>query len=114
MVHKEISFIYPLSEEDEDRLRVVAQKHKGQVVRFVVQYEALINDNWRPIVRYDTSHGFAHKDIIHYTGEMDKQPLFFQNFNIAFTFAVQDLKTSWKWYRMAYEREIENEERTGH
>jgi hypothetical protein len=30
---------------------------------------------------------------------------------MAFTFAIQDLKTSWNWYRMAYEREIENEER---
>ena len=28
---KEIYFIYPLSEEYEDRLRVLAQKQKGQV-----------------------------------------------------------------------------------
>ena len=109
---KEIAFIYPLSEELEDRLRVSALRKKGKVVKFVVQYEALINNNWRPIVRYDTSHGFAHKDIIHYKGGVDKQPLFFQDFNMALTFALQDLKTSWKWYKMAYEREMENEERS--
>jgi hypothetical protein len=51
-----------------------------------------------PIIRYDTSHGFAHKDIIHYNGEVDKQPLYFQSFNMTFTFAIQDLKASWKWY----------------
>jgi hypothetical protein len=82
---KEISFIYPLSEEYEDRLRVSAQKKKGQVSRFVVQYEALIREKWRPIVRYDNSHGFSHKDIIHSKGNIEKQPLYFQNFNMAFT-----------------------------
>jgi hypothetical protein len=109
---KEMAFIYPLSEELEDRLRVSAFRKKAEVVKFVVQYEALINDSWRPIVRYDTSHGFAHKDIIHYRGEVDKQPLSFQDFNIALTFAIQDLKTSWKWYRIAYEKEMENAERS--
>jgi hypothetical protein len=106
-----MEFFFPLSEELEDRLRVDAKKQKGKIVRFVVQYEALIKNEWRAIVRYDTSHGFAHKDIIHSSGEADKQPLHFQDFNMAFTFAIQDLKTSWKWYRMAYEREIEDAER---
>jgi len=106
-----MEFLFPLSEELEDRLRVHAKKQKGKIVRFVVQYEALIKNEWRAIVRYDTSHGFAHKDIIHSSGEVDKQPLHFQDFNMAFTFAIQDLKTSWKWYKIAYEGEMENAER---
>ena len=110
---RKIEFIYPLSEELEDRLRVSALRQKNEIVKFVVQYEVLINERWRPIVRYDTSHGFAHKDIIHFKDEEDKQPLYFQDFNMAFTFAIQDLKTSWKWYKMAYEREMENEESPG-
>jgi hypothetical protein len=69
-------------------------RQKNGIAKFVVQYEALINERWRPIVRYDTSHGFAHKDIIHFRDEEDKQPLYFQDFNMAFTFAIQDLKTS--------------------
>jgi len=89
---REIEFLYPLSEELEDRLRVSAVRQKGEIVRFVVQYEALISGNWKAIVRYDNSHGFAHKDIIHSSGEVDKQPLYFQDFNMAFTFAIQDLK----------------------
>ena len=103
---KEIKFLYPLSEELEDRLRVSALKQKGKILKFVVQYEAFIENKWRPIIRYDTSHGFAHKDIIHYSGEQEKQPLYFPDLNIAFTFTIQELKISWRWYRMAYEKEM--------
>ncbi|MBI5038678.1 MAG: hypothetical protein HZC13_02765 [Nitrospirae bacterium] len=46
------------------------------------------------------------KDIIHHNGNIEKQPLYFNDFNTAFTFAVQDLKISWKWYRRAYEEEM--------
>ena len=42
---KEISFIYSLSPELRDRLRVNAQKDKDKITGFVVQYEALIKDN---------------------------------------------------------------------
>jgi hypothetical protein len=72
----------------------------------VVQYEAFIENEWCPIVRYDTSHGFAHKDIMHHDGKQEKQPLYFPNLNMAFTFAIQDLKISWRWYRIAYEKEM--------
>ncbi|MEA3361622.1 MAG: hypothetical protein U9R17_19735 [Thermodesulfobacteriota bacterium] len=102
----EIKFLYSLSEELEDRLRVSAVKRKGEILKFVVQYEALFKNHWNPIVRYDTFHGFAHKDIIHYNGEKEKQPLYFPDFNIAFTYAMQDLRITWKWYRVAYEKEI--------
>jgi len=103
---KEISFVYSLSPELRDRLRIVAQKDKGKITSFVVQYEALIKDNWHPIVRYDTSHGFAHRDIIHYNGKKEKQPIYFPDYNFAFTFAIQDLKSLWRWYRTGFEREI--------
>ena len=100
----EIEFLYTLSEELED---VSAQKRKGEIIKFVVQYEAFIENQWRPIIRYDTTHGFAHKDIIHYNGKQEKQPLYFPDYNMAFTYAIQELKISWRWYRMAYEKEIE-------
>ena len=103
----EIEFLYSLSEELEDRLRVSALKRKGEIIKFVVQYEAFIENQWKPIIRYDTSHGFAHKDIIHYNGEQEKQPLYFPDYNMAFTYAIQELKITWRWYRMAYEKEIE-------
>ena len=34
-------------------------------------------------------------------------------FSAAFTFAIQDLKISWRWYRAAYEKELKNEKGNG-
>ncbi|KKK53372.1 hypothetical protein LCGC14_3095440, partial [marine sediment metagenome] len=56
---QEIEYILFLSSEMKDRLRVSAQKQRGEILEFTVQYEALIRDEWRPVVRYDTTHGFA-------------------------------------------------------
>ena len=39
-------------------------------------------------------------------GTTEKQPLNFPNLNLAFTFAVQDLKSLWRWYRYGYEKEL--------
>ena len=103
----EIEFIYPLSPDLEDRLRVQATKIGGKIVSFVVQYEALIQGKWGAIVRYDTAHRFAHRDILHPDGSVDKQPLNFPSLNLAFTFAIQDLKSLWRWYRYGYEKELQ-------
>jgi len=110
----ELSFLFTLSEEKKDRIRVTAQKEKGEILKFVVQYEALIRGKWHPIVRYDTSHGFAHKDLIYPGGTEEKQPLHFQSFNVALTFAIQDIKILWRWYRMAHEKEFGNEKGSSH
>jgi hypothetical protein len=110
----ELSFLFTLSGEKKDRIRVTVQKEKGEIIKFVVQYEALIQGKWHPVVRYDTSHGFAHKDLIHPDGTEEKQPLHFQSFNAALTFAIQDIKISWGWYRTAYKKEFGDEKRNSH
>jgi len=102
----EIEFIYPLSPDLQDRLRVRATKNKGRIVNFVVQYEARIQGRWRAVVRYDNAHRFAHRDILHPGCAVDKMPLNFPSLNLAFTFAVQDLKSLWRWYRYGYEKEL--------
>ena len=38
----------------------------------VVQYESKIKDKWYPIVRYDCSHGFFHRDILNQKRREDK------------------------------------------
>ena len=102
----EIEYLFYLSAESADRLRISAQKEKGEILEFVVQYEALISGEWRAVVRYDTAHGFTHKDIIRANGEVIKQPLFFETYNLAFTFATLDLKVNWRQYRDNIEKEI--------
>lgn len=103
---KEIKFVFTLSCEETERLRVYALKSKGQIVRFAVQLEIKITDFWKPIVRYDTAHSYSHKDIIHANGSVEKQPLVFDNFNSAFTFAIQDIKLNRQWYKIAYQKEV--------
>jgi len=70
---KEIKFVYTFTEEETERLRVSVLKSKGQILKFVVQLEIKIGNFWKPIVRYDTAHGYSHKDIIRADGSIEKQ-----------------------------------------
>lgn len=36
----------------------------GRVRRFEVQYQTTIGGELLPVVRYDTAHGFAHRDQV--------------------------------------------------
>ncbi len=101
---QEIEYLLYLTAESTDSLRVSAQKEKGIILEFVVQYEALMSDQWQPIARYDTAHGFAHKDIMKANGKTIKQPLFFETYNLAFTYTTIDLKLNWKKYREDFSR----------
>jgi len=69
---------------------------------FRVQYETKVNNTWYPVVRYDTAHGFAHRDILNKKGSVKKTPLFNQNYNDALTFAENDLKTNWEYYKQRF------------
>ncbi|MBI5574365.1 MAG: hypothetical protein HY919_07435 [Elusimicrobia bacterium] len=82
---------------------------KNQVVEFMVQLETEIKNKWYPVVRYDTKHGFAHKDVIHYNGTMEKFNLGMSNYNIAMTFAEQDLKSNWTKYKEQFCKEVQND-----
>ncbi len=101
---QEIEYLIYLTAESTDRLRVSAQKMKRIILEFAVQHEALMSDQWQPIVRYDTAHGFAHKDIMKANGKTIKQPLFFETYNLAFTYTTIDLKLNWKKYREDFSR----------
>lgn len=105
-MRREIKYLYPLSLDAQDRLRVITVMEKGVAVSFMAQYEALIDGAWREVVRYDTWHGFAHKDVMHPSGEKEKVMLSFPDFNQALTFAIDDLKASWEYYRAGFEKEM--------
>ena len=51
----------------DNALRVMFESERGQILRFVVQLECqFVEDGkWTPVVRYDTAHGYAHRDIMH-------------------------------------------------
>jgi len=85
-----------------DRYRHLHIQERGKIVFFRIQYETKIGDRWYPVVRYDTAHGFAHRDIIDLRGSVEKTPLFNQDCNDALTFAESDLKSNWEYYKRRF------------
>ena len=78
-------FTKELSLDGEDRLRIKIEVEKGKVKDVVTQYESKIKDKWYPIVRYDCSHGFFHRDLLNSKGEKTKQIIQIQNLKDALT-----------------------------
>jgi len=103
---KTIEYLYYLSPAEQDRLRVNIYKEKNEILQFVIQYEAEFSGRWHPVIRYDTRHGFAHRDRLHPDGSTEKEPLPWESYNLALIYAAQDLKYHWQKYRQQYEEEI--------
>ena len=102
-ISREIEFVLPFSQKD--RYRHYHLRIKGQIVDFSVQYETFINGKWLPVVRYDTSHGFVHRDLLNMRHEKRKTPLFITDRNDALTFAENDIKDNWELYKERFVRE---------
>jgi len=79
---------------------------EGEITRFVVQYETLVMEEWRPVVRYDTAHGFAHKDILSPSGGTEKETVVSHSYNETFTNAETDIKLNWQRYKAEYLKKI--------
>ena len=90
--------------DSENMLRVRFETDHGQVLRFVVQLECLFDEDWQPVVRYDTYHGFAHRDLLHPSGSTEKTDLHESDRNKALNFAIDDLVSHWLDYRQRYEQ----------
>lgn len=103
---KTIEYLFYLSSENSDRLRVEAYREKNEILQFVVQYEAQIRKSWYAIIRYDSRHGFAHRDLLHPDGSVDKEPLAWEDYNLSLTYATEDLKHNWRKYRHRFEEEL--------
>ena len=107
-MNKKEFYIY-LGTHYHDRIRIHFEKDKGQILDLVIQYEALINDKWVAIVRYDCAHGFFHRDILHPNGYKEKKLIDIPNLKYGFTFAKQDLEDKWDWYKEQYLKKIKND-----
>jgi hypothetical protein len=100
-VNEKEFFIY-LGNRLNDRIRFRFKKEKGEIIDLVLQYEAMINGKWMPIVRYDCAHGFFHRDVIHPNGDTEKKMIDVPDLRFAFSFAKQDLEDKWDWYKEQY------------
>ncbi len=95
----EREFIIPL--DLNARMRLWHRVERGQVKAFAVQLEVLLAGRWMPVVRYDTAHDFAHRDLYAKDGKQSKTPLG-MDFNQARTFAQHDILTNWQEYRRTF------------
>jgi hypothetical protein len=102
----EKEFTKELTPDGDDRLRIRINTERGKIVDIVVQYESRVKEKWYPIVRYDCSHGFFHRDILTPKGEKIKQAIPINNLKDALTYAEQDIKDRWEWYKENFKRRI--------
>ncbi|MBA2278267.1 MAG: hypothetical protein H0W06_10945 [Chloroflexia bacterium] len=89
-------------------IRVRRTNIRDKIIAFTAQYEPFVEGWFRPAVRYDTAHGRAHRDTLDWDGRpirgLKEWLPVSMNFNEAFTFAEQDLKTNWLKYLTAFLR----------
>ncbi len=99
-----VAFHRYLSEDDS--LRVEFDLERGKVIRFMVQLECRFDgaSDWIPVLRYDTAHGFAHRDLLHPSRAEVKTELIVKDYNEALDIALRDLASNWHDYRRSYEQ----------
>jgi hypothetical protein len=88
----------------DNALRVIFDSERGRIVRFVVQLECqFVEDGeWIAVIRYDTAHGYAHRDVMHPSKKEEKAKMSVQDYNDAFNIAMQDLTEKRYEYRKRY------------
>lgn len=108
---KSRTFVYNVAAES--RVRHTHRRVGKTIVSFVVQLEVRHprRGTWQPVVRYDTTHGFAHRDWLHADGSSDKTPLPIEDYHQALNYAEADVKDHWQVYRNRFLEEVEHEER---
>ena len=92
----ETSYTLPVSTDT--RIRHYHRTQSGKVVEFVVQLEVEVRGTWKPAVRYDTAHGYAHIDRYNLRGRTKKEKLAL-SFGQALTRAEREIKENWSVYR---------------
>jgi len=93
------------------RKRHLHKRDKNKLIEFSIQLEILVKDKWYPVIRYDTSHKFAHCDIIHWSGKKEKVAIPTLDFKMALSFADNDLIQNWNIYRERFLKEISYDKR---
>ncbi|MFB3887589.1 MAG: hypothetical protein ACE144_20405 [Thermodesulfobacteriota bacterium] len=75
---------------------------KGQVRKFVIQYEIIVQGDWAAVTRFDTFHDAVHRDLIAPNGAVTKRWFLNLNFDEGLTFAYNDIEANWEKYREWY------------
>ncbi len=92
-------YIIPYS--DTARKRHFHKTTRGKVINFVVQLEVNYKGKWKEVVRYDCSHGYAHRDDYNLRGKHTKEELNLR-FKDALTLADDDIDENWEIYMLKF------------
>jgi hypothetical protein len=93
----------PLSHED--RLEIRLEKEGGDVTGFITNYVATVAGRDFSVVRFDTRHGFPHKDVVRPDGSVVKiVPMPNLDNHELVDMAIDDLRKNWQSYRRKFER----------
>jgi len=96
-------FFKYLDNNELERLRIRLKLEKGEIIELVCLNESFINGKWNAIVRYDTAHGFFHRDV---NGDQKKYSIEMDSLKVAASFAEQDIKDRWKFYKNRYIKKL--------
>lgn len=80
------------------RKRHLHKTEKGKVVNFIVQLEVKVGSEWKPVIRYDCTHGFAHIDRYNIRGQKEKEELLL-SYEESLTLADEDININWEAYK---------------
>ena len=86
------------------RKRHYHKTDKEQVVAFMVQLEVEVEEGvWKPVIRYDCAHNFAHRDRYNLKGDRDKEeiPL---SYTDSLDLADKDINGNWDIYQERFLR----------
>ncbi len=97
--------------DDGNRSRVEFTTERGKILKFAVQLECYFAGRWHPVLRYDTAHGFAHRDILRPKKDAIKEKLDLPGYDEALTFAIDDLNRNWLQYRRRYQAWLTEKQR---
>jgi hypothetical protein len=89
---KVTEYVIPLGENA--RKRHYHETAEAKVSGFVVQLEVFHRGQWKPVVRYDSAHGVAHRRRYYLDGTQAKAELDLK-FGEALVLADEDIKENW-------------------
>lgn len=83
------------------RERRTFEKRRGKIVSFRVQLEVCVDNEWKAVKRWDTSHGFVDCDTYNLKGEKKKLIL---NVSLeeGLVLAQKDFNEHWRRYRDSF------------
>lgn len=95
-------FVLDLDKNTQSRIRFT--KNRKGIKKFTIQLELIEKGKIKPVVRYDTAHGYAHRHQFYRSGEKMVRRFKFRDLSEAYTYSYNDVKLNWRRFKNEFER----------